>query len=257
MSQRDCMMLAVRAGEVLLQNGAEIARVEDTIGRILDAFHVSDHHIYVISNGIFVTASENSQEPFYAVRHIAYTQMNLSRIVQVNALAREIVAVQGECNVADYATAIEECSKSKVNPFWLQLLACALGAGGFAYILGGTVQDSAAAFCAGLALKSFQSFGIRHANPYITCILSSALVTLASAILCRLGLGTSLDHIIIGAIMPLVPGVVMTTAIRSLFNADFLSGGIHLTDAFLTASSIAVGVSTTLYLWNLTAGGVL
>ena len=57
-----------------------------------------------------------------------------------------------------------------------------------------------------------------------------------------MGVGNSLqDKIIIGAIMPLVPGIAFTTAIRDIYNADYLSGTIHLLDALITAVCIAVG----------------
>ena len=47
--------------------------------------------------------------------------------------------------------------------------------------------------------------------------------------------------IIIGAIMPLVPGIAFTTSIRDIYNGDYLSGTIHLLDAIITAACIAVG----------------
>ena len=54
--------------------------------------------------------------------------------------------------------------------------------------------------------------------------------------------GLFIDKIIIGGIMPLVPGVALTTSIRDFFSGDYLSGGIHLIEALLTAVCIAAGV---------------
>ena len=59
------------------------------------------------------------------------------------------------------------------------------------------------------------------------------------------------DKVIIGAIMPLVPGIAFTTSIRDFYNGDYLSGTIHLIDALLTAICIAVGACLPLVLSNI------
>jgi uncharacterized membrane protein YjjP (DUF1212 family) len=65
------------------------------------------------------------------------------------------------------------------------------------------------------------------------------------------------DKIVIGSIMPLVPGIAFTTSIRDFYNGDFLSGTIHLIDALLTALCIAVGVCISIYICQLLGGGAL
>ena len=59
---------------------------------------------------------------------------------------------------------------------------------------------------------------------------------------CYRGLGDSLDKIIIGSIIRLVPGVALTTSIRDSLNGDYLSGTIRAIDAFLVGGCIAIGV---------------
>ena len=65
------------------------------------------------------------------------------------------------------------------------------------------------------------------------------------------------DKVIIGCIMPLVPGIALTTSIRDLFNGDYVSGTIHLMDALLTAFCIAIGVGTIITIYQLIPGGIL
>ena len=62
---------------------------------------------------------------------------------------------------------------------------------------------------------------------------------------------------IIGAIMPLVPGIALTTSIRDFFNGDYLSGTIHMIDALLTSFSIAVGVGAVMTIYRIVMGGAL
>ena len=54
------------------------------------------------------------------------------------------------------------------------------------------------------------------------------------------------DAIIIACIMPLVPGVAITNAIRDTLNGDYVSGAARAVEAFIKALSIALGVGVSL-----------
>ena len=88
-------------------------------------------------------------------------------------------------------------------------------------------------------------------TPYMSKIsgnlLGGALVTCVSVALWKLGLGRSLSHIIIGGIIPLVPGLAFTNGIRDIADGDYISGSVRLLDALLVFLSIAVGVVFTVY----------
>ena len=62
------------------------------------------------------------------------------------------------------------------------------------------------------------------------------------------------NHIVIGSIIPLVPGVSLTTSVREFFNGDYVSGTIHLVDALLTAICIALGVGVAIFLFTSLGG---
>ena len=70
---------------------------------------------------------------------------------------------------------------------------------------------------------------------------------LVATILClasyRLGFGDSLSNIIIGAVMPLIPGVPFVNGVRDLADSDYIAGLTRLTDAMLGFICIALGVS--------------
>ena len=87
---RKALELAGHAGCILLKNGAEIFRVQETMTRILCAYGVTDNNVYVISNGIFATEGEGTEHALSLVRHVPLGGVNLSRIDAVNAISREI-----------------------------------------------------------------------------------------------------------------------------------------------------------------------
>jgi uncharacterized membrane protein YjjP (DUF1212 family) len=82
------------------------------------------------------------------------------------------------------------------------------------------------------------------------------LISLLSALAVAVSLPVVHAKVVIGSIMPIVPGIALTTSIRDIHNGDYLSGAIHLLDALLTALCIAVGVSVPILVLRY-LGGVL
>ena len=235
--------LAVLAGEQLLKSGAEIFRVQET--RILTHYGIEEYNVYVISNGIFATVNENRPDRCSSVRHVPLGSVHLGHIDAINQISREITS--DSCSIEQAFKKLQNCTKDK-TPSWLMILASGAGSGAFGYLFGGSISDSFAAFCLGCMLQVFLDLsGRARMSKFIAFILGAALVTLGSGTAVFFGLPTSFDHVIIGAIIPLVPGTAFTTSIREFFNGDYLSGSIHLIDAFLTAACIATGVGGAIF----------
>ena len=66
-----------------------------------------------------------------------------------------------------------------------------------------------------------------------------------------------IDSVIIGSLMPLVPGVAIVNAIRDIISGDFVSGTSRLTEAVLIAVALALGVGTVLQGYIFIFGGIL
>ena len=79
-------------------------------------------------------------------------------------------------------------------------------------------------------------------SKFVSSLMGSVIVSIITVLCYQLMPVLLIDKIIIGSIMPLLPGVALTTSIRDFFSGDFLSGGIHLIEALLTAVCIAAGV---------------
>lgn len=246
--------LAVEAGEMLLKNGAEIFRVQDTITHILEAYEIRDYNVYVISNGIFATMGEGTEKSATAVRHIPLGAVNLEKIITANQISREIC--EKKCSLLEGEKRLEECRRSRPVNERLMIAACGMGSACFCYLFGGSRFDALIAFFMGVLLQLFLNTAARHmTSKFITGIIGSALVTFAAGLVKRCGIPISFNQVIIGAIIPLVPGVVFTNSIREFFNGDYLSGGIHLIDALMTAACIAIGVGSAIPLIHILLGG--
>ena len=87
---REVLLAALEAGKLLLENGAEIFRVEDTIYRICRHFGLTSASAFVLSNGIFLTSGdeEEKEAQFAKVLLIPVNGANLGRVAAVNQLSR-------------------------------------------------------------------------------------------------------------------------------------------------------------------------
>ena len=99
--------------------------------------------------------------------------------------------------------------------------------------------------------------GKRHMSKIVANLLGGALVTLSCILLYRVGLGRDMNHMIIGAIIPLVPGVPFTNGIRDIANGDYISGAVRLLDAILVFLCIAIGVGVMFTVYRRVTGGVM
>ena len=200
--------------------------------------------------------NENKEDACSMIRHVPLGSTHLGRIAALNQLSREICS--HECSLRDAWVRLEECKSIPKNKNWVEIFFCGVGSAGFCYLFGGTALDSFVAFFIGLVLQIFLIASDRHLeSKFITNILGSGIVTFLSLIVLSAGIPILQDKVVIGDIMPLVPGIALTTSIRDFFNGDYLSGAIHMIDAILTAFSIAVGVGAVITLYQLVTGGAL
>ncbi len=256
MQNTSALELSFQMGEVLLKNGAEISRVQETMERVARAYEIDTFDVYVLTNAIFATGVEQGVEHAARLKHIPSTTIHFGRIQAVNQLSREIA--EGRHSVEEAFAILGEVRAIPYSRLPLAVVACAVGSACFSYLFGGTWRDALVAFVCGVVLELYLYWtGKRGLSKFLTNLSSSALVTLCGAALLLCGLGDNLDKIIIGSIIRLVPGVALTTSIRDFFNGDYLSGAIRLLDALLVGGCIAVGVGVVVRIVWLLAGGVV
>ena len=230
------LSFAVELGDILLRNGAEVYRVEDSVLAILNSYDITDCDVYVLSNGIFASADEVTEHASSMIRHVPMYPMHLGRIAALNNLCRDVCAKK--ITIEEAWTRLEECKNISGYNLPELLISTGIGCGGFAYLYGGTPLDAFMAIIVGMILRVFLSLQKKTNSKTMTNVFGSMIVSLV-AILMYIFLPVHYDKIIIGGIMPLVPGIPLTNSIRDFINSDYLSGSIRLIDALLTAFCIA------------------
>jgi uncharacterized membrane protein YjjP (DUF1212 family) len=249
---RRILKLAGRAGCILLINGAEIFRVQETMLHVLNAFGIVNCNVFVVSNGIFATVNEGTPEALSLVRYLPLGTVNLSRIDMVNQVSRSICA--GELDLSEAEALLDRAETFMPERPFMHVLACGVGAAGFCYLFGGSIPDSVAALLIGMALQPLLFFLQKKNTGFIKYIWGSLMVTLLSGMAAMVFPALDINRIVIGSIIALVPGVVFSTSIREFFNGDYLSGVIHLISALITAVCIALGVCGAILIFSMTGG---
>lgn len=84
--------LAMEAGRMLLKNGGEIFRVEETMMRICHRFGVKYVDLFTLSHGLFICAGTDKEKLYTKVKQVPLSSTHLGIVAEVNDLSREIAA---------------------------------------------------------------------------------------------------------------------------------------------------------------------
>lgn len=246
--------LALEAGRVLLRNGAEIFRVEETIEHICDHFGIKEMDAFVLSNGIFLTAHDEGKEIFAKVKSIPLAGTNLEIVTEVNELSRKISdGLVGIDEAFARLKKIEQLSPKKDGQL---VIAAGVGCGVFCYLMQGTVYESMiTCMIAGLVYYLILVAQRQRISKIIINLVGGGLLTLLAymAVQIPFPFPLSLDKIIIGCIFCMIPGVAFVNAIRDVVNNDFISGTVKMLDALMVFVYIAIGVG---FVLSIVGGGV-
>ncbi|WP_238046317.1 threonine/serine exporter family protein [Enterococcus mundtii] len=243
MPERDLDLLlntCLLAGKIMTESNAEMYRVEDTMSRIASASGNYRLVSYVTQTGLFIGFDRTST---IRMEQITNRTINLERVVKVNNLSRKYVA--NELTLEELYSALQEVEKDRrMLPVWLQIISAAIISGTIMILFGGELKDLPITLSIGgvgyiVYLCSLRFFRIK----FLAEFLSSLIIGIAAILSVRLGIGLNQDLIIIGCVMPLVPGVQITNAIRDLLAGHYVSGVSRGAEAMMTAAMIGFAIA--------------
>ncbi|MBB6214825.1 uncharacterized membrane protein YjjP (DUF1212 family) [Anaerosolibacter carboniphilus] len=254
--RRSVLSLAIYAGEIMLKNGAETYRVEDTIVRICKAYDISNVESFVTPTGIFITVdSENDhQEPITFIKRIKSRTIDLSKVSKVNTFSRSLT--DSKNSIEDGIEVLKDIESFPTYPKYIRVFCAGLASAFFGVLLGAGILDFLSSFTISMIVFIIVNYLDQHqANFFIQNALGSAIASALALLFVYFGFGINLDKIIISSIMILLPGVAITNAVRDSISGDLISGTARGVEALITAISIASGVGIIMNLWIHTFGG--
>lgn len=252
MTDEELLGCALDIGERMVVCGAEIWRVEDSVTRICRAGGAQRVDVFSITSTIIATIWVPGRPGVTQCRRILRRETDLNRLDRLNALSRQICA--GETTPDMIRAAIADIDRARAYRPWTQYAMFALISAVFSAFFGGSPRDALASGAIGLVLKAMDG-GVKRArlNALLSNLLCAAACGALAIFAVRLNLSDSVDKVMIGNIMPLIPGVALVNATRDLFGGDLISGLLRLVDAILLAVSIALGFALA---WT-ALGGIL
>lgn len=245
------------AGQMIMENGGETYRAEETVRRMGEGFGLTRVESFAVPSGLFISYQEGERQISTSVKRVHRGSTNLYRVDQVNRVSRQ--AAEGRMSPGEALKQLRGIRRMP-GPFsgYRSVFSAALCAGGFALLFGGGpaeigISAAVAAAVQGLGLLMNRVHMSWMAAQILGGLLTALLPGLVSLILPSL----QVEAVTAGALMPLVPGLAMTNAVQDTMRGDMLSGLSHGVEALLTACLIAGGALLAPPLMRLLTGGGL
>jgi len=248
MNYLDVLKLTVLAGEIMIKSGAEIYRTEDVMERIAKNYGVKQVESFVTPTGLFCAIETADGQSFTTVRRIESRGFNLTKIDKVNAFSRRLTKrpIPVEEGIRELTKIAQEKSE---YPWWLKILGAGFGAFFSTGLIGGQEVEMIVSLIIAMLVRSFvmavPDFGL---FPFFFDLVGGFLSTMLVVEISKfypLTLGVT----VVGSIMPFIPGMSITNAIRDAIAGDFLASQARGLEAFLRVLALAVSAAVGLALF--------
>lgn len=236
--------------QMMVESGAEIYRIEDSAQHIFHAYGIKRADVYATTTNIIISLEVNDETIKTHTRSISTISTNIERVDKLNCLIRDICAHTPD--IGTLRRKIDAIKLTPVYPTWVIIpFYGVIGAAFYVFFGGRNLVEMLVAFCAGLGIGLFsRCFDKFDTNKFLSKFVCSFFACCLAFALQKLKIIHSVDHIIIGNIMLLIPGIGLTNALRDLFVGDSISATLRTIEAGLLACSIAFGYVLTTFLFG-------
>jgi uncharacterized membrane protein YjjP (DUF1212 family) len=241
----DVVDLALWAGALLMQSGAESERVEETVHHIGTALGANWLDILVSPNVLIITTSSADGEFRTKVRRVSGLAVRLDLVDAVNDLSRRIE--RDHLDRAQVRAELEQIARLKPYNRWVVVFMVGAACASLSWLVGGDgvvfVITFLAASMAGIVR---QELHYRHFNPFLIVVATATVATLISGLAVLWELTPRAQVAISSSVLLLVPGVHLINSAEDIIKGHILTG---LTRGFLgVVVSLAIAIGITLAL---------
>ena len=256
-SHASCMEALQLAGKIIMENGGETYRAEETISLMGKGFGLEKVESFAVPSGLFISCRGEDGEPVTSVKRVRRLARNLTRVDEVNQVSRKVFTGEMDCLQALARLREIENMPGAFRGLW-SLPAAFLCACGFAALFGAGWLSIAAAGLVAAVVQGMEMIMARFRSQGLAASVMGGMMTaLLPSLMALLLPALQTELVIAGAVMPLVPGLAMTNAVQDSMRGDMLSGLSHGAQAILTAFLIAGGALLALAVMRLMTGGAV
>lgn len=237
----DVIDLSLWAGQLLLKNGAETTRVEETVHRLGTGLGCDWMDILVSPNALVVT-TVSGEEFRTKVRRVVAFQVDMTVLSAVNRLSRRVTA--GELDRFGVRSELERISNLAPHyNRWLVIIIAGLACACFSRLFGG---DWPTFFITWLAASAAtivrQQLDRHHFNSLLTVGLTAFVAGLIASTTAVFHLSNTPQHALASSVLLLVPGVSLINAAEDLFKGHLVIGLARAVTGGLISLAIALGL---------------
>lgn len=246
MNAKQVLEIALSSGQMLISNGAEAYRVEETIERICNSYNL-ECECLVTAKGVFVSIVDGNNGKVTSLKKIRIRRVDLYRIELINSFSRDIQNRQ-----VSYEEAIKILKDIDGAPYFtfpVRILAAGMTSFVYALFFNGTIYDAIASGVISIGIyyliEKISRVGFFQ---FFEFFFSGFIIGSVSLIAENLLPFINKGNVITGAIMILLPGVALTNGIKDIIYDDFMSGMVKFGEAMLVITAIGAGIGTALSL---------
>ena len=239
--QDEITRIALWAGQLLLQHGAESALIESIVHRLGTALGCDWVDVAITINALIITTT--SQQRFVTkTRRVVDRGIDMRRVSEIERLC--VMAEKRIIDVAEVRRRLRFISDHH-RPYnrYLVVLMIGLSCAAFSRLAGGDWPVFAMTFCASaLAMYVRQEIAQRHFSPLINFAVTAAVATSVAALAPALQLGNKPQLAIVASVLLLVPGFPFMNAITDMVKGHVNVGLARWTMALLLSTCVAIGI---------------
>ncbi|MDH5101087.1 threonine/serine exporter family protein [Lactobacillus kefiranofaciens] len=237
---QEILDICLTAGRLMIEGGSEMYRVEDTMLRIARNAGVEDPRVFATPTCVFMSLDGGDLSQMKQIRD---RNINLELVDRVNQLSRLFAAKK--IDITELRERIIQAAKAPSFPMWLQIIGAAVLSATLMILFMDNydwVDFPGAAIVGAVGFWAYCEFKKYTKVRFLSELIAAMVMGLLAVILNYLDPAVIIDHILIGALMTLVPGLALTNALRDLFMGDLLSGIVRMCEATLSALALGAGV---------------
>lgn len=237
------------ASRIILESGGETYRAEETVERMCRGLHIPQVDVFALPTGLMLTLTLEDDSSLSRIVRVHNRGIDLKRLDDCNSVSRRVA--EGRMTAQEALRRLKEIQRAAPLPLWAMILVGAGASASFTVMLGGGWREFIVSFLCGGLVQGLLPLLSRRRVP---TLLSGLVVGFLSTLLALTGAlcfsSLNIEPVISGAIMPMLPGLATTNAIRDTIRGDVVSGGARMTEAILTALMIAAGICIMFALWR-------
>jgi uncharacterized membrane protein YjjP (DUF1212 family) len=239
---RETIDLALWAGQLLMQSGAETALVESSVHRIGTGLGCDWLDVFVSPNAITITAS-SGDEFRTKTRRVVPQAVNMTIVYKIAQIEERLKLTGGMTRDSLRADLDYISTQPRAYPAWVTVVMVGLACAAFSQLFGGDAAAFAVTWIASsVAMFVRQQLVLRHFNTLLVAMITAFVAAGLAGVAIKAGWTQTPRATLAAAVLLLVPGVQLVNAAEDLIKGYTVTGLARGVVGALISFAIALGL---------------